>query len=436
MRGFLNTATSLLVAAVPTILGQTTGIPSSTRPSLDSLPATAIPGLPTSCVSNSASAAPSQTVLSSVRTATAAVTHSPFGITYVNQDYAFVSLAYGNTSTLGVLDTSNFEPKLVHQIVLPASFTYPGGSAGLTLTRDKRHVFVAAGPGAIVLDTGRAIAGRADSVIGMLNDTSVVDVQSTQVSMNGAGVGAIQITLSEHDRYIFISQEYGSAATTQFRGNIDVWKVSNTTYRSTLRGQHIGFLELGYDVVGSALSPCGTILYATSECVTDRCTTNGAISIIDVRKLKTKPELALKASIAAGCSPVRAIVSRDGKTLWVTARESDLLLAYDTERLVSNPARSLIAQVTVGTAPIDLTFVRGESRILTADSNRFDNENATTGITVVDVEEALKGGDANLGRIPTGLFPREFAVSPNGHRVLVADYLSNAVQVVDVDSLP
>ena len=80
--------------------------------------------------------------------------------------------------------------------------------------------------------------------------------------------------------------------------------------------------------------------------------------------------------------------------------------------------------------------------IITADSNRSGNPNGTTGISVVDVQAALSGQPAVLGKIPTGLFPREFAVSPDGSTVLVSDYgelmdtPSWKVQAIDVTTLP
>lgn len=62
--------------------------------------------------------------------------------------------------------------------------------------------------------------------------------------------------------------------------------------------------------------------------------------------------------------------------------------------------------------------------------------NATAGITVVNTQAALKGEQANLGQIPTGMFPRELAVSPDGKTVLVSVYGSSVVQAVDVSTLP
>jgi DNA-binding beta-propeller fold protein YncE len=53
---------------------------------------------------------------------------------------------------------------------------------------------------------------------------------------------------------------------------------------------------------------------------------------------------------------------------------------------------------------------------------------------VVNVEAALKG-ERGFSRIPTGLFPREFALSADGKTLLVSDYASGMVQAVNVSQL-
>lgn len=386
------------------------------------------PSLPTSCAATSAPAAPKQTVLTRVRTTTISVPRTPFGLAFANNDYALVALPQGPNSTLGVLDTKSFKPKLIHQIPLPKEFVALAGGLDLTLTKDKQHVFIAAGPGGVIVDVQKAISGRADAVVGTLDGGS-------RSPIDAPGYNAIQIVLTPDEEYAFISQE-GGYVQTGFRGDLDVFKLSKPKHGGSVNGTHIGFLELGYGVVGSVISPDGCTLYTTSEAETGDGLSAGFVSVVDVETLQTSPAKALRSRVGAACGPVRAILTPNGKTLWTTARESDLLLAFDTEKLVSKPKEALIAQVTVGTAPVGLTFACHGSRILTADSNRFNASRATTGISVIDVDKALAGKKANLGRIPTGLFPREFAISPDGRTVLVSDNQSKQVQAIDVSTLP
>lgn len=103
----------------------------------------------------------------------------------------------------------------------------------------------------------------------------------------------------------------------------------------------------------------------------------------------------------------------------------------------------MLAIVQVGTSPVGLVFTgANERQIVTANSNRFAGldpslyGNATTGLSIVDVDAAIRGDQANQGQIPTGSFPRELAISPNGRTILVSVYGSSMVQAVDVSTLP
>ncbi len=111
-----------------------------------------------------------------------------------------------------------------------------------------------------------------------------------------------------------------------------------------------------------------------------------------------------------------------------------MLLAFDATKLESHSSNPLIASVQVGTSPVGVVLVNGGRHIITADSNRFGYKNTTTGLTVVNVEAALKSKQG-FPRIPTGLFPREFALSPDGMTLLVSDYTSGIVQAVNVSQL-
>ena len=371
--------------------------------------------------------APPQKNLTSVRTAEVAVPGHPFGIVYARQNnIAFVAL---NTS-LGVLDTSAFTPSLIHEIPLPAPYVSPTGATGIALTHDGLHVLVTAFSTAlIIVDVAKAVDGSPDAVVGVLNGTAA------------AGDSAIEVTVNGDDKHAFVSQEDGSRQTGG-RGTIEVFDLQRPAANGTVSGTYIGYLILGDAVVGSALSPDGHILYATSETASNN-TTQGTLSIIDVKTLKTDPSKALISQVPAGCSPVRVIVSPDHQQVWVTARESNTLLAFNAPKLISDPSTALLASVQVGTSPVGLIFAGpNDRRMFTANSNRFASldpskyGNATSGISVVNVDAAVHGEQASLGQIPTGLFPRELAVSPDGKTVLVSVYGPEMVQAVDVSTLP
>lgn len=367
------------------------------------------------------SVAPPEKNLTSVRTAEITVPAPPFGVVYAQQnDIAFVTL----NASLGVLNTSAFTPSFIHEIPLAVSYASVSEGAGIALTRNGLYVLVTASSNAlIVVDAAKAATGSPEAVVGVLNGTAA------------AGDSAIEVTTSGHDKYAFVSQEYGSPQTSR-RGTIEVFRLQRPATNGTVSGTYVGYLALGYAVVGTALSPDGRILYATSELASSN-TTQGTLSAIDVEKLKTDPSKALISNVAAGCGPVRVLVSRDNQVVWVTARESNALLAFNASKLVSDQNAALLASVQVGTSPVGLVFAgANERRILTANSNRFLYGNATTGLSVIEVDAAIRGEQANLGQIPTGLFPREMAISPDGKTILVTDYGSSMIQAVDVSTLP
>jgi DNA-binding beta-propeller fold protein YncE len=99
-----------------------------------------------------------------------------------------------------------------------------------------------------------------------------------------------------------------------------------------------------------ALSPDGRWLYSTSEIETNLA--RGTLSVINVAAAEHDPARAVMATVAAHCLPVRVVVSRDGGTVWVTARESDQLLAFSSAKLRTDPAHALLAAVRVGEAPV------------------------------------------------------------------------------------
>jgi DNA-binding beta-propeller fold protein YncE len=111
-----------------------------------------------------------------------------------------------------------------------------------------------------------------------------------------------------------------------------------------------------------------------------------------------------------------------------------MLLAFDAAKLESNFSTALIPTVQVGTSPVGLRIINHGHHIITADSNIFGYANATSGLTVVDVEAALNGTQG-FPRIPTGLFPREMVSSPDGKTLLVSVYGSNMTQAVNVTQL-
>ncbi|KAI0126119.1 cytochrome cd1-nitrite reductase-like protein [Xylariales sp. AK1849] len=343
---------------------------------------------------------------------------------YLDNNIAFAAME----RNLGVLDTSKFKPVLKYTIPLPSTYVTGDNNPasdgyqfhGLTLTNDKKNLYVAIGYGAVIFDTAMAVAGRNDSVVGLL-------------SQNGrAGNNSVEISITPDDKFVFLSQEFGNNATYN-RGAIEVYKVTRHN-NGTVTGEYKGFIVLGFATVSQQFSPDFKKLFVTSEVATDAASTSeGSISVLDVDKLKTTPGKAFLHKVNGGCHPVRCKITPDGKYLWVTVREANQLLAFDAEKLAKNQTSDvLVTTVQTGTSPVGIALIG--SHVLTADSNRWGYSNTTTGITVVDSISALTDTVVNFPQIRTGQFPREFAVSPDGNTLLVGEYDALRVRAVDVSS--
>ncbi|KAI0121302.1 cytochrome cd1-nitrite reductase-like protein [Xylariales sp. AK1849] len=369
--------------------------------------------------------APAQDTLD-LKSTSVDVGSNPWGLVYLNEKIAFASV----NLSLGVLDVSDFTPKLKALLPLPTEFGIGDddvnadgyGFRGVALTHDKRNLYIATGYGAVIFDVPKAILGRNDSIVGVL-------------SQNGyAGRSSIELSITPDDKYVFISQEFGSNATYNL-GAVEVYNVTRLN-NGTVVSSCKGFIALGYATIGQQFSKDYTKLFVTSELnntATSLNQTSGIISVLDVEKLKQTPGKSLLNKVSSGCHPVRCQLSTDGTQLWVSLREANQVLAYDAEKIINSTTDVLLATVNTGTSPIGLAAIG--SHILTVDSNRFYYDNTSTGVTVVDTVAAVEQGQVDFPQIPTGAFPRALAVSPDGNTLLISEYDDSTIRAVDVRSL-
>lgn len=350
---------------------------------------------------------------------------APFGVaTTPNGRWSFVVEELGSrpvsvASAVAVFSDTRSGPRLVR------TFALPGTALGVGLADDGRYLLAAGGDGATVVSTAAAEAGAPRPVLGTLSEPA---------QDQGAG-GAIEVTSSLDGHYVFVSLEDGS--------QVAVYDL-RAALADHLRGAgYVGSVAVGHAPVGMALSPDGRLLYVISEIAAGGQQpgggyrgTHGTLSVISVASAARDPGEAVLASVSAHCSPVRVAVSADGRTVWVTARGDNQLLAFSAARLRSDPAHALLAAVRVGEAPVGLALVGGGRAIVVGDSNRFNAPGGRATLTVVDAAAALAHRPAVIGTIAAGSFPREMSPEPDGRTLLVANYGSQQLEAVNVSALP
>jgi DNA-binding beta-propeller fold protein YncE len=354
----------------------------------------------------------SQRPLTKVGTAMVSVTGNPFGVaSTANGEWSFVSTL---SDGVAVIEDRRGKSRVVQEIALPGETLL-----GEALTHDGRYLVVADGSGAAVLSVGRAERGAPHALLGRLS--------ASGPSSNFALQSAIEVAISADDRFIFVSLESAN--------EIAVFNLRRAVESGFHQSALVGTIPLGLAAVGMAVSPDGNWLYATSEGAR-RDTQHGTISVIDIRRAETRPRHSVVASVAAGCDPVRVAVSPDGKVVWVTARESNSLLAFSASRLRTDSQQAPLARVRVGTAPVGLALLRDGARIVVADSNRFAAPGQSAKLTVIDTRAALAHKSAVIGAIPAGTFPRELSVDMPQKRLLITNFGSSQLEVVDMTHIP
>ena len=372
--------------------------PGAGKGSVAVLPALSAPGCSTAVAGAAA--------LSRVRSADVSVGSQPFGVvTTAGGHFSFVTLA----NAVAVLSNgSSLAPTLDH--VLSA----PGATGSEQLTSDGKYLLVAANSGAIVFSVADAEQGGS-ALVGTLTSPF--------------GSGAVEVAVSPDDKFVFVTLENSA--------NLVVFNLQSALANGFAASAVVGKIPLHYAPVGLAISPDHRWLYATSRArVQTTAASEGTLTVIDLNRAETAPSSAVVSTATAGCSPVRVIASPDGRYVWVTSRDSNMLLGFSAPALRTDPAHALVVRVSVGPAPIGLALVNGGSRILVANSNLYGQHGVSTSISVISTSAALSRHPALLGQISTGLLAREFGLAPDGKIALVTNSNSGQVQAIDLSTLP
>jgi serine/threonine protein kinase/DNA-binding beta-propeller fold protein YncE len=288
-----------------------------------------------------------------------------------------------------------------------------GAQKGMVLTPDGRYLLAAGDDDVIVISVQQAEQGAANPVTGVLDSPS--------------GSGAAQSAVSPDGKYVFL--------TLQNTTHMAVFNLAKALSGGFNAGDFVGFVPLGVQPVGIGISPDGKWLYATSFLkAAGPMPAPGTLSVVSLAAAESTPATAVKAVVDAGCSPARVIASPS--TVWVTARDSNALLAFSAARLVSDPKHALLAKVQTGLSPIGLTFADGGKRIVLTDTNLNTKPPASGDLAVIDTARALAGKPALLGVVPANGQPRQVTVADNGATLLMTNMVSADVQSLQLSDLP
>ncbi len=327
--------------------------------------------------------------------------------------------------------------------------------AGMALTHDGKLLIASNGTGVVFLDVGRLVSGNADDpVLGYLETDSEIPPDTTRyldrqkIGLRRAsehpGSGSIQVNVTNDDQALFVADEWTESIT--------VIGLSKARASHFDRSSIIGKIPVAPLPIALVFSPNQRYLYSTSEIglrsygwpvecrpegndptLTTPEEPRGALFVIDVAKAKFAPEASVIAKVQAGCTPVRLALSPSGDRAYVTARNDNSVLAFDAGKLLSDRDHALLGSIAVGPAPVGLVVVEKGRRIIATNSNRFSGEgDDRQTLTVIDATKVGFSDDVVLGHIPAGAFPREITVTADQKTLLVANFRSKTVELVDL----
>jgi YVTN family beta-propeller protein len=168
------------------------------------------------------------------------------------------------------------------------------------------------------------------------------------------------------------------------------------------------FLNAGF-IGGLAISPDGTRLYAVHVF-------GQALSAIDLQSRREVKKVKLAAE------PYTALVSRDGRTLFVSLWGGSKVLMFAADTLEP------LADIPVGPHPNAMLLSQDGTRLFVACAN-------TNAVWVVDLATRTAREQISVAlypNAPVGTTPNSLALSPDGTTMLVANADNNTVAIVDI----
>ncbi len=341
--------------------------------------------------------------------------------------WIFVSVDANDAASSGIAVLHNRGNQICLQRIIHLSES----PLGMVLTHDDRLLLVADFTNVTFVDVAQAESSAQKAIFG-----SVLE-QSNSL--------AIEVALSQDERAAFVANENNGTV-----GVIDMRRVRTHDFSSDaligLIPVNKGPLGVDSGAVGLAVSPDNRFLYVTSRIDTgdhspqgnicDFGYPPGTLSVVDIGRAEQNPTHAVLSHVFVGCGPVRVILSPAGDTAWVTIQEDNVVKAFSTARLQSDPAHAQLIAVPVGAAPTGEALIDNGAVLVVTNSNRFLQPQTPQTLTVLDTKRVLTGQGGVLGTIHVEAFPRELLLEANGQTLLLTNYNSDTLSIIDVVKLP
>ncbi|HEY0757199.1 MAG TPA: hypothetical protein VGD98_24810 [Ktedonobacteraceae bacterium] len=352
-----------------------------------------------------------------VVSATLPLPGQPFqALSTFNNQWIFVSVISKNAASNGIAVFQQQDAQICLKRLIPLT----GTPMGLTLTQKDDLLLVADYNGIAILDAQQAEQGVQGALLGYVREPGM---SST-----------VRVGISPDEHYAF--------AATEKEGTLSLLDFQRIRADDFNPDVLLGQLSPGAGLSDLAVALDNRYLYVTvgaqSATATSQsnCATQGSLELLDLQRITQNAAHIVIAKVAAGCDPGRVYLSADNSTAWVTTRGDNKIFAFNTLTLSSAPKNALLASSTVGPVSLGMGIVQNGSLLLVANSNCYAEPHKTQTLSVFDIRKVIQGQPAVLTTVHVGACPREVTVESDDQTVLLTDFNSNALTVINAAKLP
>jgi len=255
-------------------------------------------------------------------------------------------------------------------------------------------------------------AGNTVSVVDLSTNTVVATVPqavaatSTAAATAGIGLGPLGVAINPAGTRVYVAN-YGDSTDLKTPGTVAVIDADQT---SATLNKVIATITVGVRPEIIAFNPSGTLAYVTNS-------VGNTVSVIDTTANKETTKLAV------GGVPIGVAFTPDGKKAYVTLADKSRVAVIDA---IANTVSSTTIPLSYSN-PIGIAINSAGTFAYVADFGLAEASPAQAGaVSVIDLSK-----NAEVAAIPVGLGPTGIALSPDGSRVYVANYVGGTVSVVD-----